>query len=237
MKRKASDLPIKKRKMNPVPVTLVDKSLARRISTLEKSEEVKYTDLFVVQELIPLETTPNWALHCLNTGVQGTASAGQHVGTTVSMKKLFLRMSFKTATANIVDNRVRILVFWVNNPETILPNPNQMWDLSVVTAPTYAPFNEQYKKSFSILYDRTIELKPLDWNGTTTTIGDQISINKIIPLKNRKTRYVAAAGGGTFADIIDNALYIAVVTSANSGAAQVNNPFWNLGSRAYYTDA
>jgi len=228
--------PMKKTK--PTPVTAVDKSLARRIKKLEDQEEVKYTNLFQGYTTIPLESTaPYWVINVLNNAVQGTGQDGNRVGTQLTCKKLSLRLSFLQNTANVTDNRVRIVLFWNKNANSILPTAPQLFDLSYASVPpTYAYFNEQFKDSFQVLYDRTIELKPLDWNGTTTTIGDQITINKSFNLHNKRVRYVNGAGAGTYLDILDNALYLAVMTSAASGAAGVNNPQFICSSRMWYVD-
>lgn len=227
--------PKKRRKVSPK--TAVDKNLARRITRLEQAEEVKYTDTYNTYTTIPVETTPAWTVTCLNTSVLGTAQAGQRVGTQTINKELKFRISLQQRTANIPDNRVRIVVFWYKNANTLLPIPAQFFDLAASGAPTYSFINEQYKDSFQLLYDRTVELKPLDWDGTVTTIGDQVSINKTIKLKNKRSRFILGAGAGTFADILDNALYIAFMTSASSGAAGVNNPQQQLSARCFYTDS
>lgn len=219
------------------PVTPVDKNLASRIKRLENQEEVKYTDVFQGYTTIPIESTPAWSAVCLNTSVLGSGQNGQRVGTQTINKKLMFRLSFLQNTANTVDNRVRIVVFWYKNANTLLPIPAQYFDLTTTTGPSYAFVNEQYKDSFQTLYDRTIELKPLDWNGTTTTIGDQISINKTIKLRNKRSRFLVGAGSGTYQDLVDNALYIAVMTSAASGVAGANNPMWTLSSRCFYVDS
>ena len=239
-KRKADESlavsPLLFKKKRTTPKTAVDKELSRRISRIEKSIEVKYTDFWQGYVTIPVETTPAWQINCLNTSTLGAAQNANRIGTQIVNKEVKLRMSLLQHTANILDNRVRIVVFFYKNSNTLLPAIGQFFDLSSVF-PTYAFKNEQYKDSFEILYDRTVELKPLDWNGTNTTIGDQVSINKTISLKNRKSRYVTGVGGGTYADLIDNGLFIAVMTSANSGAAGVNNPTIAISSRCFYVDA
>lgn len=232
-----SDAPSAKKRA--VPKTAVDKSLARRIKKLEDTVEVKYSDTYKGYTTIPWENvpaTPAWDPYCLNTAVLGTSQANQRVGTQIINKELKLRLSFLQQTANLTDNRVRIVVFFYKNANSLLPVPIQFFDTTVAT-PSYAFLNEQYKDSYEILYDRTIELKTLDWNGTTTTIGDQITINKTIKLKNRRTRYVLGNGAGTYVDILDNSLWISVMTSSNSGTAGVNNPQWILSARSFYTDA
>lgn len=231
-------LPYKKRK-KAVPRTAVDKSLARRIRHLENQEEVKYSETVRTYTTIPNEVVaPLWLLNCVNTSTLGTAQAQQRVGTQIINKKLKLRMSLLQNTLNIADNRVRLMVFWYKNANTLLPTPNQLFDLGGLQASsTFAFLNDQYKESFQVLYDRTFELKPLDWNGTTTTIGDQISINKTINLSNKKTRYVTGAGAGTYVDIVDNSLWVAAMTSASSGAAQIYNPLWTLSARCFYVDS
>lgn len=220
-----------------VAVTAIDRQLIRRVRKLEVDQEWKYTDVFQVNQLIPLETTPAWVLFCLNNSVLGTAQSGQRIGTQIDNKYLILRMSIHQNVLNIVDNRVRVIVFWYKNANSASPVPQWVFDLGgPCNAPTYAFYNDQYKESFKMLYDETHELKPLDWNGTTTTIGDQISINKTFRL-GRKTRYVLGGGAGTYADILDNSLWIGVMTSANSGAAQIYNPFTTISTRTYYVDS
>lgn len=233
----SSEPPKKKMKPSAVPKTLVDKSLDRRIKKLEKEQEVKYADVFIANVTIPNETGPTWLLYNLNSTTLGPAQNSQRVGTQCINQKLALRLAFQSQTLNIVDNRVRMVVFWFKNANTLAPNPSQLFDLAVITAPTYAPYNDQYADSFKVLYDKTFILKPLDWNGTTTTIGDRINLTKEIKLWNRRTRYNTGAGAGTYVDIIDNSLFIAFMTSSNSGAAGVNNPSVEFGSRCFYVDA
>lgn len=228
----------KRKRDSTVPVTAVDKRLARRIKRLEDDVEIKYSDTYQAYTTLPVETTPAWNINCLNTAVLGTSQVNQRVGTQTINKSLEIRMSVASQTANIVDNRVRIVVFFYKNSNTLLPVPGQLFDLSTgAGAPSFAHYNEQYKDSFEVLYDRTIELKPLDWDGTTTTIGDQISINKRISLKNRRSRFVIGAGAGTYADLVDNGLFMAIMTSANSGAAGVNNPRALISTRCFFTDS
>lgn len=231
------DTIVKKQKVSVAPKTAVDKALARRIRKLEQDEEVKYTDVFVSNVTIPNESGPNWLIYNLNSSVLGTGQNGQRVGTQIRSKRIDMRFAFQSQTANIVDNRVRMVVFWFKNANTVAPNPSQLYDVAVITALTYAPYNDQYADSFKVLYDKTVCLKPLDWNGTTTTIGDRILVHKSIKLWNVKTRYITGAGAGTYADIVDNSLFVAFMTSSNSGAMGVNNPSVEFGSRVYYTDA
>lgn len=232
----AKDLGVAIKKLKPTPKTAVDKSLARRIKSLENAEEVKYTDFVQNTTTIPNEVagTP-WLLNNINPTILGTAQAGQRIGTQIVNKKVSFRLSFRSNTANIVDNRVRIVMFWYKNANAQLPVANIVFDTTVSTL-TYAFINEQYKDSFQIIYDRTLELKPLDWDGTTATIGDQISINKTINLRNKRTRYILGAGAGSYADIVDNSLWIAYMTSANSGAAGINNPVAITSTRVFYVD-
>lgn len=225
------------KKAKAVPKTAVDKSLARRIHKLEVDQEWKYTDNFLVNSLIPLETTPAWVLQCINTSVLGTAQVGQRVGTKIDNKLLILRMSLHQNVLNITDNRVRVILFWYKNSNGVSATPGTVFDLAgACNAPTYAMYNDQYRDSFKIISDELHELKPLDWNGTTTTIGDQISINKTFKL-GRTTKYALGGGTNTYVDILDNSLWIAVMTSANSGAAQIYNPFTTISTRCYFVDS
>lgn len=222
------------KKAKTVPKTV---ALSRRIRKLEIDQEWKYTDVFQANQLIPLETTPAWVLFNLNSSVLGTAQSGQRIGTKIDNKLLLLRMSIHQNVLNITDNRVRVVVFWYKNSNSLSAVPQWLFDLGgPCNAPTYAMYNDQYKDSFKVISDELHELKPLDWNGTTTTIGDQISINKAFRL-NRTTKYVLGGGAGTYVDILDNSLWIAVMTSANSGAAQIYNPFTTISTRTYYVDA
>lgn len=225
-----------RKKSIPRPITAVDKNLARRIRRLENDDEIKYTDTWFTSTLIPVETTPAWLLSCLNLSVLGTQQNGQRVGTQINTKKLDVRFSIHQNVLNITDNRVRVIFFWFKAPNTLPPLPGEVFDLSLVNAPSYAMLNNQYKDSFKVFYDRTFEMKPLDWNGTTTTIGDQMTMNKSFKL-GRKTRYTLGGGAGTYVDIVDNSLYMAAVTSAASGVAGANNPFMTFSSRCWYTDA
>lgn len=242
MKRKIVselEVPTKKKRVysSAVPKTAVDKTLSRRIRRLEQDEELKYVDNFIVNQTIPNEGPPAWLIYNLNSTTLGPAQNGQRVGTQVRNRKLELRLAFQSQTANIVDNRIRMIIFWFKNANTLQPTQNQMFDLAVVTYSSYAPFNNQYEENFKILYDKTFCLKPLDWNGTTTTIGDRILLTKKIDLSNVKTRYITGNGAGTYQDIVDNSLFIAFMTSSSSGAAGVNNPSVEFGSRLFYVDA
>jgi len=215
-------------------MTKVDKSLSDRIKKIEGEIEWKYTDTYSAYQTIPYEGpagsgTGAWYVTCVNTSVLGASQVGQRIGTQINSKLLNLRISLLQHTANILDNRVRICIFWYKNSNTLLPIPQQLFDTSVAP-PTFAFYNDQYKESFKIIYDETFELKPLDWNGTNTTIADQISINKNLRI-GRKVKYVTGNGAGTYADILDNSLYVAFMTSANSGAAGVNNPQALLSTR------
>jgi len=220
------------------PKTKVDKSLANRIKKIEKEVEWKYTDYFAGYTPIPHEGTggnPSWLVQCINTSVLGASQAGQRIGTQITAKALHVRCSLQQQPSNILDNRVRCVIFWYKNSNTLLPVPNQLFD-GALAPPTFAFYNDQYKESYKVIYDETFEMKPLDWNGTTTTIGDQISLNRSFKL-GRHVKYILGTGAGTYADILDNSLYIAFMTSANSGAMAVNNPQVVISTRCYYVDA
>lgn len=227
-----------RKKIAAVPKTAVDKKLAKRIKDLEDDVEWKYADFYQAYTVIPSEGpvgTPVWTVHCLNTSTLGTEQADERIGTQIDTKMLHIRLSLLQNPANILDNRVRICIFWYKNSNSLLPTPSQFFDTSI-TVPTFAFYNDQFRESFKVIDDETHELKPLDWNGTNATIGDQISINKSFRL-GRKTRYILGVGAGTYADILDNSLWIAIMTSANSGAAGVNNPQILVSTRCHYVDS
>jgi hypothetical protein len=212
--------------------------ISNRVAKLESEIEPKYTDVYAVHVTIPYETGPTYLLYLLNPSVAGTGQNGQRIGSKTNNQRLDLRLALQSEAANFIDNRVRVVVFWFKNGIGSAPVPNQLFDLAVIPNPSYAPYNYQYMESFSIVYDKTYILKPLDSNaGVAPTIGDRIEINKSWNLRNEESRFVTGAGAGTYVDILDGALFMAFMTSSNSGAAAVNNPTITFGSRCWYTDA
>lgn len=245
MKRKCDDIissddrSTKFRKvMVPRPISAIDRSLLRKVRKLEGEREMKYSDNYLAATTIPFEGAGvnSWILQLLNPSTLGTSQANQRVGTQTDNKRLDIRLSLRSQTANIIDNRVRVLIFWMKNSNgNSATTPTLFDDALIANGGTYQPLNEQFKDTYKVVYDRLFELKPLDWNGTTTTIGDQISLNKSIKL-GRKSRFALGAGTGTYTDVLDNALYMAVLTSSNSGVAGVANPLLTCYTRCWYFD-
>lgn len=238
MKRKRSDSSPPKKKRKVAPVTAIDKQIVRRLSKIEAAAEWKYSDTFLGTTLIPWEgaAPTSWVLQCLNTSTLGTAQNNQRVGTQVDNKRLDVRISLRTQPLNIGDCRIRVTFFWMKNSNSASPTVPQLFDGTLISGSTYNFYNDTYKDTYKIIWDKLFELQPLDWNGTTTTIGDQESLNKSFRL-SRRSRYVTGVGAGTYVDILDNALYMAVSTSANSGVAGVNNPVIDMSTRCWYTDS
>lgn len=216
----------------------IDKNLDKRIKKIEGDVEHKYIDTtLTAPQVIPEDITPTyWVSYCLNNSQQGLDVTNKRIGTQIVTKYINIRYNVKqssTVVAGSGDNTVRVVIFWYKNSVSLAPAPNQFFELggaySAVNS-VFAQYNNQYRDSYKILYDRIHIMKPLDWDGNTTIVPDIYHKNLTLRL-GRKVRYVEGVGAGTFADILDNSLWIAVMT----GTA-LNRPSFYMASRVFYTD-
>lgn len=222
---------LKKRK---VTTEEVEKSLSKRIKKIESEVERKYFDFSSggYQNLVT-EASGNMTFACLNTPIQGAGQLSR-LGTEIMMDKLRVRLSFKSLSTTLTESRIRFMIFWYKNQNTLVPTAGQVLDLTL-PAITFAFMNQYFDDSFKILMDKTFVILPAT-NLTATTVVPGIRIFDFDMSVKRKTKFAPGAGtgpSGAPADISDNGLWIAFSTSTAAG----QEPQFDLSTRVFFTDA
>lgn len=211
------------------------KKVRREVNSLKSLMEDRYSEQFSNTHVdIQHDTVaPYWNLFSLCNTVLGPASLNQRNGTKIRAKKLELRINIIQDPASILENRVRVIIFWGKNVNTLAPAATQVYDMSqTVPTLTYSFPNIEYMDSYKIIFDRTYLLKPATFDTlTTTTIPASLNINRVFRLK-KVIRYALGNGTGTFADILNNGLYLAFTCSTGTAP-----PEFIFSSRVTYQDA
>lgn len=210
--------------------------LYKKIKHLEKEPEVKHFDSITTYTTIPNEVAiPILFSLPLNDPIQGL-SVINRIGSEVMSKKLHIKLALRGQPLAVGDSRIRVIIFWYKGAQGTSPNSGEIFDLSIAPS-TFAFRNMYFIDEYKMLYDKTFVLNPEEWNGTTTVIPDIRTFTKSFSL-GRKIKY--SPGAGTTppapADITLNALYFGICTSSAYGAANVNNPQFELSTRYAYTD-
>lgn len=133
------------------------------------------------------------------------------------------------SNASPVDDIIRILLFVDKQCKAGQPNVNQVLDQTDCVESSYNNTNIDFKKRFTILYDKTHRLTsiatPLYTNGVLDTTGNTLfPPMKFIEIKKKLnfTTDYSRASGGTFADMDTGALCLGFVTVGHplSGSSQ-----------------
>lgn len=173
------------------PVTRADKSLSRRISRLERAPEVKYIDF---GETI----TPSAAgtAYSINADLRAGSDYNQRIGNQVISKRYYLqyRLFFQ---ASETPTQIRCIAGW-----DLQNNTGGSFQLFTGSSPTSqelavslfddragqinvnAPYNQNTKQRFKILYDRVHTYNP-----QTDLVQGAINVKKLIQLNNAKVQY------------------------------------------------
>lgn len=223
-----------------VKTSRIDKNLLkldRRLSKIEEEIELKHFDFVsngnAFTLLVNEVTNPMMVEGPLNDPVQGILPTTR-IGSEIICKKLDVILTVRTQTANITENRIRMWFVWYKGGQGSAPVPGEQLDLTIVNS-TYAFQNVYFKETYNVISDKLVHLIPPESLTATTTVPDQ-KVYKFSIRLNRKVKFVAGAGTTppSFVDILDNALYFGIATSAGSGAG---NPQYLISTRCWYTDA
>lgn len=233
---------------------------AKAISALESSIEKKYnyeygtelgvksldsTDLTIGIKPVRIATT------------QGVQDVDGRVGDVVSVKSIMLKYSLQILNGNSTPaeavNRVRVMMFWDNDPvkpnssgSYVLDNPqwNQLLQTITTTSGSADPsvilshYDHDKRNRFSFLYDKVHTLTPiLNGNGSVAGsalgLGSRSATNSDGFVKSYKVgRKMRFTGGGTIPN--NRKLYIAWISTANTGYPE---PQINYSLKCLYEDA
>lgn len=210
-------------------------NIDHRLRKLEAEPEIKYYDqVSPAFGLITNEATTPMVLiqPPLNDAPQGAGKL-QRVGSEIHCKRLYVRLTIRTQTANIIENRVRFWIFWYRGSQATSPNPGELLDLTLPRS-TYAFRNLYFNKEYFVLVDKTIVLIPPESLTATTTVPAVQIFDFTIPL-DRKTTFAPGTGAaGNDTDITINNLKFGISTSAPDGPTI--SPQFFLSTRVLFTD-
>jgi len=215
------------------PKTKVDKNLSRRITKLEKSPETKYIDYVMSQP-----ATTGGVAASLISHMDDGPDYNERIGNKITAKRVYLqyRLVFSTLTAW----QLRIIVGWDKQA-----NGQTGLQLFTGTSPTTqelssallddragmvsinAPYNQNTKDRYKVLYDRTFNINP-----DSAALPDDyvVNIRKMINLNNAVVMY--SAGTSTIDALPSRNLFVTYYYSFSVD----NTVQMNLTSRFFYTD-
>lgn len=203
--------------------------LNKKIIEMKKEVELKYVD-----QPVSMATTTTVGHFVTNIVDAGTSSTAR-IGNAIKGSSLQLSYSVNTNPGATTPQRFRILVFWDRQSNGASPglfgasSSNALLTSDGTPDPTMAPYNNNTRKRYTILYDRVHVCKVLS-NDAGVTAYDQIHIDKKYFKASRNIRYDGTGGG--IADIVNNSL---IVAGCSNVAA--NGPQAVFYSRFFYKDA
>lgn len=225
---------LRNRAKNSKPVTRADKRLSRRISKLEKGIEMKYLD----QVLDAGPTTTGATFNVLANMADGN-NYNERIGNKVTSKGILLNYRIYQDPLETAPNQVRIILFWdkqfngglggslfTGTSPTAADMSAALIDNRAGMVTTIAPYNQNTRQRYKILYDRVHNLTIYDSGAGTVHVG-----KKFIPLHNAIVNY--ADNTETNDDLASRTILVAVYSSLGVQAS-LN---LNLTTRYFYTDA
>lgn len=234
----------RRKKKSVKPKTKVDKNLDRRIKAIEGAVEWKHLDFWNSggnPVRIPFDAAgaPYCSFNLLNFPIQGTGS-NQRIGNEINCKSLHVRIKLDQDKVQIGDSRVRVSIIRMKNPIGSNFNGAIVYDVAIAPV-TFAHWGQDTKEEYKVLYDKTVALKPLDWDGGIQGVGNTIPDIRNLDFKLRlgfKTKFIEGSNTGTYVDIASNGLWAVFSTSSNvgGGAPPANNPNYLISTRMFYTD-
>jgi len=238
----------------------------KRISALEESVEKKYnyswgTELGIRSFDPSTSATRTAGITPVRIGTnQGTADVDARIGDMVNVKNILFKYNLQIAngasTAAEAVNRVRVLVFWDNDP--VVPNtagsyvsnpPEWQQILQSIRVTSGAadpsvilsPYDHDKRNRFEFLYDEVHTLVPI-LNGNTTGgvgastvlgLGSRSATNSNgLTRSYKRGKKLRYTGGGLIPN--NRQLYTAWISTANTGFPQ---PQINYSMKVLYEDA
>jgi len=222
-----------KKKSSAKPRTKVDKNLSRRIKKLEHAPEVKYKDY--TDGTTP---TPSGNAYSLVSAISDGNNVDQRIGNRISLKKV--RMAFRVSTSGETINipfSLRLILLYDTQsnadfslPLFVPPAPTSteystgLIDTSGGMIATLAPYNENTKSRYKILYDKRMT------NQIFTNQAEQLwEWSKTISLNNAIIQYSDSNIGQ--ASIPSRNLLFVYFSSFTTA-----NPGFQATFRVFYTD-
>lgn len=198
----------------------------------------KGVDSLLTLAAIPSDTGTNAGVQCLNLVAPGSGSWNR-VGRSVHLRSLRIK-----AEVSILDNTpetlrgmgVRMLIVWDQQPAgDSLPVFSDIFGLTTQTgtesSTVLCPPRYDNMERFRVLRDELIDFNPT--SDTTTSIVNNIQIDRYIKLNNLQTNYKGQSDPSTIADISTGALYIIWRVTNTTSVASVSA---NSVARLRYTD-
>lgn len=217
-----------KKKQHPTTRTL-----SKKITKLQKNEELKYGDFY--QALTPVAAAGTAYLVC--TVAQGD-SVTTRTGNKITLTSLQLKYNLDVVPATLAAGLVRLCVvldrfpnqqaapFTVGGTANLLLGPNGLWDNTTIGDNVLLPRALEMQGRYKVLYDKMHNINPNSVNvGGTSNIGFYKTYYRNIRLNHQQVYIDGAAATGS---ILKNSLYIVVI-----GA----NCSYEIGARAYFKDA
>lgn len=199
-------------KPKATPVQQVNRKVEAVKRTIKASEEKGWVDKY-------LSTTADSAGTCtLLNGLTKGDNSNQREGDDILLRSV--KINFNTIEAEAT-NLVRVMLVIDHSPQGVTLNMGDILDMSTILYPPYAFRKMDYKKRFTVLFDKTIYLNDL------SDVNNFLKANQVL---NLKTHYKSTTNAGDITDITRNALYLCV----GSDSAAVPHPSYSVGSRITY---
>jgi len=214
------------------PKTKVDKSLSRRITKLEKAPEIKYLDYTSTAS----PTTGGVGYSLINHMDDGP-DYNERIGNKITAKRVYIQ--FRLAFDSL-PMQYRIIIGWDKQtnggatlplftgsaPATELLSTALLDNRSGMVT-VNAPYNQNTKERYKILYDRVFNINP---NNITEAGPTFFNVKKMINLNNAIVLY--SDGDQTIDALPSKNLFAISYFSLYTG----NAPQLNFTSRFFYTD-
>lgn len=220
-------------KKSTKPKTKVDKSLSRRITKLERSPEVKYLDY--TTDSVP--TTGGVAFSLISHMDDGP-DYNERVANKITAKRVYLQ--YRLVFGSQDPWQLRLICGWdkqtngatglqlfSGSSPTTLELSNALLDNRSGMVSINAPYNQNTKERFKILYDRTFNINPNDKAGSLDYV---VNVRKMINLNNAVVMY--SEGTSTIDALPSRNLFVAYYYSLSTDPSIQ----MNFTSRFFYTD-
>lgn len=215
------------------------RSLDRRLKRIQNREELKHIDKLLALEMV--NNTGASTMSLLNNLSQGvtniTRIADRATFTSIQIRAI---ISFDPALLTNSANW-RVIVFRDLQPNGAACLLENILDLSVITAPIYAPYNNDYTERFRIISDKRGVVNPNHLQVWNDVAGVNTGASKGVVSVKYNFRWqlgfitnYGLGNAGTIADISKNAVYICALSDQT--IASTFGPQFTGGSRMYFKD-
>lgn len=199
-------------KPKATPVQQVNRKVEAVKRTIKASEEKGWVDGY-------LATTADVAGTCtLLNGLSKGDNSYNREADEILMRSV--KFNFNTISADST-NLMRVMLVIDHEPKGVTLTMGDVLDMSTILYPPYAFRKMDYKKRFTVLFDKTARLN------TVSDLNEFFKVNQVL---NLKTQYKTGSNAGDITDISRNALYVCV----GSDSAAIPNPGYSFGYRITY---